>query len=73
MTTDDLMLWLDETPRYTWEILEHAAKLISKGEFDRAYGALDALCVMSGFKLDVVSEFASGFAEDNYEDGERIW
>lgn len=79
-TTARFVEWLDKTPPHTWEIMERIARLHSvygegAGTFDldTARGGLCmALHVMSGFPVDVIRQYAIGFAADNYDHGERV-
>ena len=72
-------VWLDTTPRYTWEMVERAAQLhsIHGGDTfddDTARGGIcQALGIMSGFRYDVIARFVRDFAADNYDYGERIY
>ena len=79
-TTDEFAEWLDETPRYTWEIVETAARTYSLNPQQGAIrlssylgGMCTALHIMSGYPVDVIARFVRDFATDNYEYGDRIY
>ena len=80
-TTDieKFAVWLDTTPRYTWEIVETAARTYSLNPQQGAIrlgtgisGMCVSLHIMSGYPLDVITQFVRDFAADNYDYGERI-